>query len=124
MVRVDGEGAINTDWFRGNLSLTGIILDITGAGEAVAVVERNVRQEKERFYAVSNTLPIKRTVAIEAWLVKFAVVAVDVQVVVVPVVQFVDNVAVVVVLVVLVRFVVSLVLFAVLVLKFILLYLW
>ena len=73
MVRVDGEGAINTDWFRSKLSLMGIILDITGAGEAVAVVERKIRQVKERFRAVSNTLPIKLSVATEAWLVKFAV---------------------------------------------------
>jgi hypothetical protein len=44
MERVDGEGAINTDWFRSKLSLMGIILDITGAGEAFAEAERKIRQ--------------------------------------------------------------------------------
>ena len=49
-----------------------LLLIITGAGEAVAV-ERKIRQVKERFRAVSNTLPIKLSVATEDWLVKFAV---------------------------------------------------
>jgi hypothetical protein len=37
MEKVDGEGKVNTGWLRSKLSLMGIILDITGAGEAVAV---------------------------------------------------------------------------------------
>jgi hypothetical protein len=73
MERVDGEGKVNTGWLRSKQSLMGILLDSTGAGEAVAVVERKNRQVKERFRAVSNTLPIKLTVATEVWLVKFAV---------------------------------------------------
>ena len=44
MVRVDGEGAINTVWFRTKLATIGIVLDTTGAGEAVTVVERKIRQ--------------------------------------------------------------------------------
>ena len=43
MIRVDGEGAINTEWFHNKVGLRGIILDVTGAGEAVAVVERKIR---------------------------------------------------------------------------------
>ena len=43
MIRVDGEGAINTGWFHNKVGLRGIVSDITGAGEAVAVVERKIR---------------------------------------------------------------------------------
>ena len=32
MIRVDGEGAINTEWFHIKVGLRGIVLDITGAG--------------------------------------------------------------------------------------------
>jgi hypothetical protein len=42
MIRVDGEGAISTEWFDNRVSSKGIILDTTGAGEAVAVVERKI----------------------------------------------------------------------------------
>ena len=38
MIRIDGESAVNTLSFESMLAALGIILDSTGAGEAVAVV--------------------------------------------------------------------------------------
>ena len=73
MVRVDGEGAISTTWFENKISQLGTILDTTGAGEAVAVVERKIRQVKERVRAVVNTLPFSLTEKLEGWLVRWAV---------------------------------------------------
>ena len=73
MIRVDGEGAINTDWFHNKVSLRGIILDVTGAGEAVAVVERKIRHIKERVRSVINTLPFNLSEKLEVWLIKYAV---------------------------------------------------
>ena len=73
MIRVDGEGAINTEWFHNKVGLRGIILDTTGAGEAVAVVERKIRHIKERVRSVINTLPYNLTDKLEIWLVKYAV---------------------------------------------------
>jgi hypothetical protein len=61
MIRVDGEGAINTEWFHNKVGLRGIVLDTTGAGEAVAVVERKIRHIKERVRSVINTLPFQLT---------------------------------------------------------------
>ena len=40
MVRVDGEGAINTVWFETKLATIGTVLDTTGAGEAVNEVDK------------------------------------------------------------------------------------
>ena len=48
MIRIDGESAVNTLSFESKLAALGIILDKTGAGEAVAVVERKIRVIKER----------------------------------------------------------------------------
>ena len=73
MVRVDGEGAINTEWFENRISSLGIILDTTGAGEAVAVVERKIRHVKERVRAIINTLPYPLTDKLLQWLVRYAV---------------------------------------------------
>ena len=73
LVRVDGEGAINLVWFETKLATLGTALDTTGAGEAVTVVERKIRQIKERVRAVINTLPFKLTEKLEGWLVRYAV---------------------------------------------------
>ena len=74
MLRVDGESAISTDWFNSKINAEGIILDTTGAGEAVVtVVERKIGQIKERFRGISNTLPYKLTETLETWLVKYIV---------------------------------------------------
>ena len=54
MIRVDGESAISTDLFNSKISAEGIILDTAGAGEAVTVVERKIRQIKEKFTGTSN----------------------------------------------------------------------
>ena len=71
MIRVDGEAAINTEWFHNKVGLRG--LDVTGAGEAVAVVERKIRHIKERVRSVINTLPFELSEKLEVWLVKYAV---------------------------------------------------
>ena len=65
LVRVDGEGAINSVWFETKLATIGTALDTTGAGEAVTVVERKIRQIKERVRAVINTLPFRLTEKLE-----------------------------------------------------------
>ena len=74
MIRVDGESAISTDWFNSKINAEGIIWDTTGAGEAVTVVERKIRQIKERFRGISNTQPFKLTETLETWLVKYVVI--------------------------------------------------
>ena len=71
MCRVDGESAISTEWFQSKISAEGTILDTTGAGEAVSVVERKIRQVKERFRGIACTLPYKLTEFLESWLVKY-----------------------------------------------------
>jgi hypothetical protein len=73
MIKVDGEKAINTEWFESRISSLGIILDTTGAGEAVAVVERKIRYAKERVRAIINTLPYTLTEKLEGWLVRYVV---------------------------------------------------
>ena len=73
MIRVDGEDAINTEWFHNKVGLSGIVLDVTGAGEAVAVVERKIRHIKERVRSVVNSLPFSLNEKLEVWLVKCAV---------------------------------------------------
>ena len=67
MIRVDGEGAIDTEWFHNKVGLRGIILDVTGAGEAVAVVERKIRHIKERVRSVVNSLPFSLNEKLEVW---------------------------------------------------------
>ena len=56
MIRIDGESAVNTLSFESKQAALGIILDSTGAGEAVAVVERKIRVIKERVRAIINTV--------------------------------------------------------------------
>jgi hypothetical protein len=73
MIRVDGEGAINTKWFENKIAALGIILDTTGAGEAVAIIERKIRHIKERVRAIMNTIPNPLTDKLIQWLVRFAV---------------------------------------------------
>ena len=73
LIRVDGESAMRTDWFVSKISAEGTILDTTGAGEAVSVVERKIRHIKERVRGISNTLPYKLTEQLESWLVRYVV---------------------------------------------------
>ena len=73
MIRVDGESAINTEWFHSRVGTLGMILDTTGAGEAVAVIERKIRTVKERIRAVANMLPYNLTERLESWLVRYVV---------------------------------------------------
>ena len=67
MITVDGERAIITEWFHSRVGTLGIILDTTGAGEAVAVVERKIRSVKERIRAGANMLPYNLTERLESW---------------------------------------------------------
>ena len=73
MIRVDGEAAINTLVFESKLAALGIILDNTGAGEAVAVVERKIRVIKERVRAIINTVPFSLSELLESWLLRYVV---------------------------------------------------
>jgi hypothetical protein len=73
MMRVDGEGAINTEWFESRTAALGIILDTTGAGEAVVIILRKIRHTKERIRAIMNTLPYPLTDKLIQWIVRFAV---------------------------------------------------
>ena len=57
LCKVDGESAISTEWFQSKISAEGAISDTTGAGDAVAVVERKIRQIKERVTGIINTIP-------------------------------------------------------------------
>ena len=43
---------------------------LTGAGEAVSVVERKIRQIKGRLKAINNTLPCKLTAQLESQLLR------------------------------------------------------
>ena len=76
-IRVDGESAMSTQWFINKVSAEGTTLDITGAGEAVSVVERKIRHIKEKVRAVINTLPYNLTEVLESWLIKYAVSRID-----------------------------------------------
>ena len=72
-LRVDGESAVHTEWFNSKLSSPGIILDITGAGEAVAVVEKKIQTIKQRIRAIINSVPYELSEKLEGWLVRYAV---------------------------------------------------
>ena len=73
MIRIDGESAVNTLSFD-KLAALGIILDSTGAGEAVAVVERKIIVIKERVRAIINTVPFSLSELLESWLLRYYVV--------------------------------------------------
>ena len=67
VIRVDGESAIGSDWFKDKL---GDLLDVGGAGVAVPAVERKIRTVKERIRAVITTLPFELTQTLEEWCVR------------------------------------------------------
>ena len=71
MRRIDGESAVNTLSFESKLAALGI--DSTGAGEAVAVVERKIRVIKERVRAIINTVLSSLTELLESWLLRYVV---------------------------------------------------
>ena len=48
-------------------------MDTTGAGEAASVVERKIRQVKERLRGIINTLPYRLTEQLESWLLRYVV---------------------------------------------------
>ena len=73
LCRVDGESAMSIAWFRSKISAEGTIMDTTGAGEAGGVVERKIRQVKERLRAIINTLPYRLTEHLESWLLRCVV---------------------------------------------------
>ena len=71
MIRIDGESAVNTLSFESKLAALGIILDSTGAGEAVAVVERKIRVIKKRVRAIINTVPFSLSELLKSWLLRY-----------------------------------------------------
>ena len=64
---------MSTEWFQSKISAEGTILDTTGAGEAVRVVERKIRHVKERLRAIVTTLPYRLTEQLESWLLRYVV---------------------------------------------------
>ena len=77
LIRVDGESAMSTDWVVSKISAEGTILDTTGAGEAVSVVESKIRHIQERVRGISNTLPYKLTEQLGSWLVRYVVIRIN-----------------------------------------------
>ena len=73
MIRIDGELAVHTLSLQSKLAALGIISDSTGAGEAVAVVERKIRVSKERVRAIINTVPFSLSELLESWLLRYVV---------------------------------------------------
>ena len=67
IIRVDGESAISSEWFKEKL---GDLLDVGGAGVAVPAVERKIRTIKERIRSVITTLPFELTQTLEEWCVR------------------------------------------------------
>ena len=65
---------MGSEWFQAK---AGDLLDTTGAGIAVPVVERKIRTVKERVRAVINTLPYDLTEKLEEWAVKAAIYSVN-----------------------------------------------
>ena len=59
--------------FESKLASLGRLLDSTGAGKAVAVVERKIRVIKERVLAIVNTVPFSPTELLESWLLRYVV---------------------------------------------------
>jgi hypothetical protein len=58
---------------RKETSITGDNFESTGAGEAVAVVERKIRYIIKKVRAIVNTLPYTLTEKLEGWFVIYAV---------------------------------------------------
>ena len=71
MIFTDGEGALKalTDWL-GDLKIQ---LDVTAAGEHVKLIERCIRELKERCRAILSTLPYKLPMVLMTWLIYFVV---------------------------------------------------
>jgi hypothetical protein len=71
MIRIDGEGALSTDWFSSKLNEKGTTVDPTGAGELEAVAERKIQDVKKIFRAEVNTMPYSVGEVQQHWLVKY-----------------------------------------------------
>ena len=69
----DGESAIASNYIEGKMGTSGIQLDTTAAGDAVARVERKIRVIKERMRGVINTLPYMLALFLIDWLVQYCV---------------------------------------------------
>ena len=73
-IRVDGESAIGTDFFKDQISKeVGSILDPCGADEHIQPIERKIRQIKELVRCVSNMLHFNLYEVLLDWLIKYAV---------------------------------------------------
>ena len=70
-IRTDGEGALAT--MRDELSKIGIVLDISGPGQHVPVIERKIQTVKERVQAHVNDLPYVMTRLLLTMCVLFCV---------------------------------------------------
>jgi hypothetical protein len=74
IIRVDGEGALNTDFFKGQISKeVGTVLEACGSDEHISEIERKIRQIKELIRCVVNMLHFNVPSSLLDWLVKYAV---------------------------------------------------
>ena len=76
-IRTDGEGALAT--MRDELSKIGIVLDISGPGQHVPVIERKIQTVKERVRAHLNDLPYVMTRLLLTMCVLFCVSRLNMQ---------------------------------------------
>jgi len=79
--RCDGESAIASSYIQEKMGTSGIWLDTTSAGDAVARVERKIRVIKERVRGVINTLPFMLAWYLLDWLVQYCVYRINGEVV-------------------------------------------
>lgn len=70
-ILTDGEGAIAA--IVADLAKLAVVVNTAGPGEHVPLVERKIRQVKERVRGVVNTLPYRLANPLLRWLVAFAV---------------------------------------------------
>jgi hypothetical protein len=74
LIKVDGEGAMNTDFFKGQISKeVGTLLEACGSDEHISEIERKIRQIKELIRCVYNMLHFNVPSSLLDWLVKYAV---------------------------------------------------
>lgn len=74
-IRCDEEAAIESEELERKLCVydESIDLDISPGGEAVGVIEREIRTEKERVRGILTTLPYETDETLEEWLIKYVI---------------------------------------------------
>ena len=75
VIRCDQEAGVVTDNLKIKLMQFDptIDIDLSPSGEAVGVIERDIRVVKERLRAIENTIPFHLDELLEEWLIKYVV---------------------------------------------------